>query len=153
MALRFSTGLRNAMLDSTGLSAALADGVIHIYTGSQPASADAAVTGTLLGTVTVDGGAFTPGSPTNGLEFGTASGGVIAKAPGESWEFTGLADGTAGWFRFVGNAMDDGTSSTTLPRIDGSIAKTGGDLNLSNTAITTGAPNTIDVFQLTMAAN
>lgn len=153
MAVRFSTGLRNKILGTSGLSAALANGVIHIYSGSQPANADSAISGVLLGTVTVDGAAFTPGAATNGLVFDTAAAGAVSKPSGTNWKFTGLANGTAGWFRFVGNATDDTLASTTLPRIDGAIAKTGGDLTLSNTAITSGAPSTIDVFQLTMAAN
>ena len=153
MAVRFSTGLRNAMLGSTGLDAALTNGVIYIYSGAQPATADSAIAGVLLGKVTVDAGAFAHGSPTNGLNFDSPVAGVIAKAAAENWQFNGVADGTAGWFRFAGNPNDDGTSSTTLSRIDGSIAKTGGDMTLSNTAIVTAAPNTVDVFQLTMAAN
>ena len=151
MALKFSTGIRDGMLDSTGITEALNDGIIHIYSGSQPTSADDAVQGTLLGKVTVDGGAWTPGSPTNGLGFDTPVNGTLSKAAAENWLFNGIVDGTAGWFRFMGNAADALGSSTTLPRIDGSIATYGADLNLSNVSIVTGAPNTIDVFQLTMA--
>jgi len=153
MAVRFSTGLRDDILGSTGLSTSLNDGVIHIYSGSQPSTADSAISGVLLGTVTVDAGAFTPGSPTNGLSFDAPNSGVVAKAAAENWKFNGIVDGTAGWFRFVGNAIDDTLVSTTLPRIDGSIAKTGGDMTLSNTAITAGAPSTVDIFELAMAAN
>lgn len=153
MALRFSSGLRDAMLDSTGLRGALANGTIYIYSGAQPATADSAAPGTLLGQVTVDAGAFTHGVATNGLNFDAAVGGLITKAAGENWRFDGITGGTAGWFRFAGNPLDDGTSSTTLARIDGSIAKTGGDLSLSNITVTAAAPNTIDVFQLNMAEN
>ena len=150
MALRFSTGLRNGALDSTGIRAALANGVIRIYSGAQPASADNAVQGTLLMTVSVDGGAFAHGSPTNGLNFDAAVGALMAKAVAETWKGTGLADGIAGWFRFSGNPSDSGALSTTLARIDGSVAKTGGDLAISNVNIVTSAPNTIDTFQISM---
>lgn len=150
MALRFSTGLRDDILGTSDLKTTMTDGVIRIYTGVQPASADNAPTGTQLGLVTVDAGAFTPGSPTNGLEFGTPSGGVIAKAVAETWKMVATAAGTAGWFRFVGNAVDNDSESTTLPRIDGSIARTGGDLNLSVVVFEVSTPVTIDVFQLTM---
>lgn len=153
MAVRFSTGLRDDILGSTGLSTSLNDGVIHIYSGSQPTNADSAVSGVLLGTVSVDAGAWVPGSPGNGLSFDAPNSGVVAKAAAENWKFNGIVDGTAGWFRFVGNAIDDTLASTTLPRIDGSIAKTGGDMTLSNTAITAGAPSTVDIFELAMAAN
>lgn len=148
MALRFSTGLRNGILNSTGIKEAMTDGVIRIYSGAQPATADSAVTGTLLLEVTVNGGAFAHGSPTNGLEFDAPAAGVLGKASAETWRGTGLANGTAGWFRFCANPTDSGGISTTLARIDGSVARTGGDLNLSNVNIVVGVPNTIDVFQI-----
>lgn len=71
MTIRASTGLKNAMLGEVGLKAALADGVIRVYSGAQPAAADNAVTGTLLMEITVDAGAFSHGSATNGLEWDT----------------------------------------------------------------------------------
>lgn len=150
MTIRLSTGLRNAMLDTTGMAGALENGVIYIYSGAQPLSADNAVSGTLLGKVTVDGGAFAFGSPTNGLNFDAPVAGVITKAVAEDWKFDGIVDGTAGWFRFMGNATDALGSSTTLPRIDGSVGTSGADLNLSNISIVTAGPNTVDVFQITM---
>ena len=153
MAVRFSTGLRNNMLGSADLKTTFTNGVIYIYSGAQPATGDGAATGTLLGKVTVDGGAFSHGVATNGLNFDAPASGVLAKAAAENWRFTGITDGTAGWFRFAGNPNDDGLASTVLPRIDGSIAKSGGDMTLSTTAIVTGAPSTVDVFQLSMAAN
>lgn len=151
MTIKFSTGLRDGMLNATGLTEALDNGIIHIYSGSQPTSPDDAVQGTLLGKVTVDAGAWTPGSPTNGLGFDAPVNGTLSKAAAEAWQFNGITAGNAGWFRFMGNAADSLGSSTVLPRIDGSIATYGADLNLSNVSITASAPNTIDVFQLTMA--
>jgi hypothetical protein len=153
MALQLSTGLRNGMLNSTGLTEALNDGVIYIYTGAQPATADAAIQGTLLGTVTVNNGAWAAGSPTNGLGFDAPSSGVLSKAAAEVWRMLGVATGTAGWFRFVGNAADAGALSTTLPRLDGTVAVSGGDMNLSSVSIVTSAPTTIDVFQFTLPAS
>jgi hypothetical protein len=151
MTIKLSTGLRNAIAGTQGFAGALADGVIEIYTGAQPTTADSAVTGMLLGTVTLAGGAFTPGSPTNGLALGAPVAGVVSKAA-DLWQFTGVATGAAGWFRYKGNAVDTGASSTTLPRMDGSIATSGGDMNLSNLSITVGAPNTIDAFSFTVPA-
>jgi len=150
MAVRFSTGLRNSLLDTSSLKTIFTDGIIEIRTGAQPAAADDLVTGTLLGTVTLDAGAFTPGAATNGLEFGTASAGVIGINPGETWKFNAIATGVAGWFRFKGNALDNDAASTTLPRIDGSVGKGTGDMSLSVTSLTTGAPTTIDTFNLTL---
>ena len=108
------------------------------------------MTGTLLGTVTLNSGAFTPGSPTNGLTFAAASGGAVSKSG--VWSFNGVAAGTAGWFRLKGNAADAGGVSTVLPRLDGSVAVSGADLNLSNIAITVSAPVTVDTFTVTIPA-
>ena len=151
MALRFSTALRNATIGTVGMAGALSTGVIEIYTGAQPATANDPVTGTLLGTVTLNGAAFTPGSATNGLTFATAANGAVSKSA-TNWQFTGLATGSAGWFRFKGNAVDAGGSSTTAVRLDGSIATSGGDMTIGNINVTTGAPNTVDQFVLTYPA-
>lgn len=153
MAIRFSTGLRNAILGTASFKDTFQDGVIYLYSGVQPSSADDAVQGTLLGIVTQDAGAFTHGSATNGLEFGTPSSGVLDKAGAETWQFEAIASGTIGWFRLTGNANDDGTSSTTLPRVDGSVGRTGGDLNLTNTTVASGAVTTIDTFPVNLGAN
>lgn len=126
------------------------DGVLRIYSGSQPTSPDSAVAGTLLMEITVSAGAFSAGAFTNGLEFGDAASGAISKASGETWQAVAAASGTAGWFRFVGNATDSGAGSTSLPRIDGSVGTSGADLNMSGTSITAGATYTIDTFTLTL---
>lgn len=151
MTVRLSTQLRNNLAGTTGFGATFANGVIEIYSGAQPANADAAVTGTLLGLVTLNSGAFTPGVSTNGLTFAAASGGAVSKSG--VWSFNGIAAGTAGWFRLKGNATDAGGVSTTLPRLDGSIAVSGADLNLSNIVIAVSAPNTIDTFTWTQPAS
>lgn len=150
MTVRLSTGLRNLLAGTTGFSAAFANGCIEIYTGTQPATADSAPTGTLLGTVTLNSGAFTPGSPTNGLTFAAAANGAVSKSG--TWSFNGVANGVAGWFRLKANAVDAGGISTTAIRLDGSVATSGADLNLSNITIATGAPNTIDTFTWTQPA-
>lgn len=59
MAQRKSTGLVNFMADSGSARTALANARMFVYTGTQPASADDAVTGTLLVTLTKGSGAFT----------------------------------------------------------------------------------------------
>lgn len=59
MALRFSTGLRNFLQGFGSLQQAMWGGSLKIYSGSQPASADTATSGTLLCTVTLASGALT----------------------------------------------------------------------------------------------
>ena len=80
MALELSTGLRSGMLNSTGIKEAFANGTIFVYNGPQPINADAAVQGTLLGQVTLNGGAFTFGTSTNGINFDAPVLNVVSKA-------------------------------------------------------------------------
>jgi hypothetical protein len=127
----------------------LKDGVLRIYTGSQPSSPDSAASGTLLMTVSNLAGAWVAGAFDNGLIFGTAASGAISKSTGQTWQATAAASGTAGWFRFIGNASDAGLASTSLPRIDGNVGTSGADLQISSTTITSGATYTIDQFTFT----
>jgi hypothetical protein len=62
MALKASTGLRNYLANVGSLKAALNDGIINIYSGSAPASADDPPTGVLLLKLTKDGAAVTGGT-------------------------------------------------------------------------------------------
>ena len=151
MTVKLSTGFRDALLNNQGFSEIFSAGVIAVYTGAQPATADDAATGTLLGYITKDGAAFVPGSPTNGLSWGTAAGGVINKNS-DNWRLTGAAAGTAGWSRLMGNAADNGLASTTLPRIDGAIATSGGEINLTSLSIGIGSVTTIDAFTYAIPA-
>lgn len=148
--IRLSTGLRTNLAGTTGFASTFANGVIEIRTGTQPTSADSAASGTLLGLVTLASGPFTPGSATNGLTFAAAANGAVSKSG--TWSFVGIAQGTAGWFRFKGNGVDEGGASTSLPRLDGSIGSSGANLNLSNINIEIGAPTTIDSFTWTQPA-
>lgn len=59
MATRLSTALVNKMMAEGSFKDALANAVIDIYSGTQPASGDAAATGTLLVSVTKSSAAFT----------------------------------------------------------------------------------------------
>lgn len=254
MTVRLSTKLRDLLVNSGGFNGALGQGCIRIYSGSQPASADSAATGTLLGIVTssslaltmesqasqtitvagasgsintvtvgtfniipdgavpfrtdaattaadlcaainrngyytatvsgavvtirpragtgathngyvvattvttltaTSGGNMAGGvNPVNGLTFDAPASGVLSKNPRQVWSFNGIAAGTAGWARFCGSAGDDGTTtSNLLPRLDGSVATSGGDFSLSNIVIAIGAPNTCDSFTWTQPAS
>ena len=153
MALKLSTGLRNQLLGRAGATPATGDGLagilhlgfIAIYSGAQPTSADDAATGTLLGTVSVNAAG-------TGLTFDAQTDGEVSKAAAETWKMVGVAAGTAGWFRFYEAGGNPANASSTEARIDGSIATTGGDMQMSNVNVTSGSPHTIDVFKLTMPA-
>jgi len=125
--------------------------IIDVYTGAQPADANQGETGTKLLSITLNSGDFEAGSPTNGMNFGEVANGVLHKEAGEIWSGVGLNDGTAGWFRIYANDYTTG-SSTTAVRMDGSIATSGSQFNMSSTSIVTGGTNTLDSVSLTLPA-
>lgn len=139
MAVRASTGFANAILGTSSFAGLFLNGSIEMRSGAQPASADLPPTGTLLARITRDGDAWTPGSATGGLQF-IRDGRTVQKNPAHLWMIVGEGTGTVGWFRLVGNALDDGSFSTTLPRIDGAVGLSGavGDVQmfLPNLSIT-----------------
>ncbi len=130
----------------------LRDGVLRIYTGSQPTAADDGETGSQVLEITISSGTFTPGSPAAGLNFGTSTAGVINKSSSEIWSGVGMVNGTAGWFRFYANDRTTGSSATAI-RFDGACATSGGQLNMSSTSIVSGATTTIDSFNVTLPAS
>jgi hypothetical protein len=143
MSFKTSTGLRGRMLDTNSLDAVMNLGFIKIYSGAEPATADAAVTGTLLCTVSVN-------STGTGVNFDTAaSGATLSKAPAEVWSGVNAATGTATHYRHVA-VGDDGTLSTTQARIQGTVGTSGAELNLSSVSLTSGATQTIDYYSVTL---
>jgi hypothetical protein len=146
MALSLSTGLRNGLLDLSPLNTLLAQGEIRIFSGSAPATADDTETGTLLVTInTLTGSGFD-------LSFkDTAASGVLSKQT-NTWDGVAVDTGTAGYFRYCASTGDSGTTSTTLVRIQGGVATSGSELNMSSTSITAAATTTIDTFDITMPA-
>lgn len=125
--MKASTGIRNFMLDTGSLAAALADGVLRIYSNSvpAPASADDAIPGGAVLLLEISDNA----SGVDGLDFGAAGNGVISKDISQVWSGAALASGTGAWFRHVLRA-DDGSASTTAPRLQGSVGLAGADLNM-----------------------
>lgn len=144
MALKASTGLRNGLLTTGSLASLLNGGLIRIYTGAVPATADAAVSDAdLLCTISLDGAG-------GGISLaGTASAGIIAKSTAESWSGTNAATGTATFFRHVA-AGDTGDESITAPRLQGQVATAGAELNLSSTNLISGAVQTIDYYSIAL---
>jgi hypothetical protein len=265
MALRFSPALQNFIAEKGSWKDFFDNGSIEIYTGTQPATPDLAVTGTLLvtltsgggaktneiasqGTLTLDSGAsgsvdtFTVNSieimgsstafnasltqtaadialkcnrnPKNHLFHVTSSGavititalpgmgtlpngwvvaatyttiagtaanmgaggaatagvlavnglrmdynaaaGVLTKDTTQTWSGTAVGAGTqtAGWFRYKGSVADAGAldSSAVFMRLDGNIATSGANMNMSSTSITSGALQTLSTFSFTVPA-
>ena len=147
MAFRFSTGLRNAMMGSTGFSGAMNGGVMDIFSGTIPADADTTEgAGTKLMRVTVDAGAF----PAAGLDFAAAADGGVEK-DGDTWKGTGLATNTPTWFRFYGPTVVTGDSTTAI-RFDGTVGTSNADALVSVAQITLNAANYVNSCALTMDA-
>ncbi len=148
MALLASTGLRNKMLDNGSLKATLAGGFIHVYNSTVadiPATADAAIDpGVHTKLLTVYGDGISAG-----LNLGTASGGAIGKAAGETWAGPVLATGNAVFFRFVA-AGDTGAASTTQARLQGRVGVSGAELNISSLALTSGNTQSINCIFICM---
>jgi hypothetical protein len=78
MAVRLSTALVNKLMDTGSFKDIFANGVIDIWSGTQPATADAAATGTLLCTVTKSSGTWTQETKAQGtVTFSGTIGGSI----------------------------------------------------------------------------
>jgi len=134
----------------------MAGGCIEIYSGSIPATADAAITGSTVAIITLSSGAWTAGSPVNGLFLGAASAGSISKATG-TWSGVGLISpsGVMTHFRGKGNATDANGADTTYiyPRIQGTVGVGSSyNLNVVSTTLALGATLTIDTATFTPAA-
>lgn len=135
MATRIPTARRNAAADSVvdALDAGAAAGTVEIRTGSQPASANDAASGTLLATLTLGDPAF------GAAATGVATANAIAAT-------TGAAAGDAGWFR-----AKDSDGNTVL---DGSVTATGGggDMQLNTVTISVGVNVEVTAWTVTMPA-
>lgn len=145
MAIKLSTGARNAILDTGDFGTIFDASRVKIYTGSAPSDADSAESGTLLVSIGSDN------ADTHCHFSGTASSGQLTKNT-DTWSGTAAATGTAGYFRLVINT-DGGGSSTTEIRLQGSVGTTGADLNMSSLSITNGTTQTIDTFTVTQPAS
>jgi hypothetical protein len=146
MAFKISTALRNHMLATGSVKAGMDGGVIKIYAGTEPVDADAALgAATLLVTISNNDAG-------TGINFdATPTSGVLVKAPAEVWSGTCVASGTASFYRFVPLA-DDGTSSTTFKRMQGTVGVVGADLLVSSTTFVSGNLRQINSFAAGMPA-
>ena len=124
MTTGYSTTLRNSQLDAITTAVGNA-GKLAIYDGTRPATG---------GTATTKLAEFTLGSPFSGA----ASAGALS--PTLPSNTTGLAAGTATWFRIT-------TSGGTFV-IDGSVGTSGADLNLNTTTISVGVTVAITSFSI-----
>ena len=113
--LEYSNGTRHSQ--NQGLIAYAGTGAIFsLFTGTQPANANTAITSQVLLVSMVIAGVF--GTDTNGtLTLGVVTSGIAANT------------GTASWFRIY-------KSDNSTVVMDGSVGLTGADLNLNSVSIT-----------------
>ena len=129
MTIRFNTAMRDAMV--TALTNAIGGYTLSIYTGSQPATANDAATGTKLVDITING-------------FNTSANGSATLSTSTPNTGTAVATGTAGWGRIVG-AMGG--------CIDGTVGTSGTDFTINSTSITNGATVTLTAMTVTQPAS
>lgn len=144
---KFSTGLRDSMMAGQSFKGTMDGGVLHIFGGTAPASADDSEgAAPLLVTLTVNGSG-------GGLNFDTtASNGALSKAPGELWKGEVAATGNATWFRFVASG-DTGASSTTEARVQGTIGAAAADMLIANPQMTELEEFALNYFTVVLPTN
>jgi hypothetical protein len=158
MSIKASVALRNGLLQGSSVKEQLDSGFIYIYAGAEPADADTALdmvsTHTQLAKIAAD--AVPADDGVTGLTFAaTAVNGAIAKASAETWASkvnfvgkdaaqAGVGPLTATFFRFC-KAADNGQAigDTTTPRIQGSVATSGGDMTLTSVSLDDNGTNTV----------
>jgi hypothetical protein len=135
MTIRIATLVRNAALEAinTAANAGAAAATIKVYSGSQPATADTAASGTLLAT-------FTCADPA----FEVAASGAIDLDANPDLTTTVATAGTAGWAR-----MQD---SNGLNIFDGSVGTSTTDFIINSTTLTVGQTVTLSTGTLTFPA-
>lgn len=132
MATRPSNATRSANTDATAarFDAGAGAATVEIRTGSQPATGEAAETGTLLVTLTFADPAW-----------GAAANGVATLDATPVLTGTAVAAGTAGWFRCKdssGNKVIDGAIGNELV-FDNPVFAIGQTINISSGTMTTPA--------------
>ena len=137
--VRIATATRNAMLDAlrVAMDAGSSTATIKFYTGTQPANANASLSGnTLLGTLNCTD----PVAP-------SASGGVLTFSS-ITRDSAADATGTATWARI---ADSDGNTIFDCD-VGGTNESTTGTIQLNTSAIVIGGPIEISSFTLTYPA-
>ena len=140
------------IVDGGSLREVLKNGIMVIFEGSQPNTADADESAyTILCKITRSSGAFSAGSGVNGINFKPVSNGTLSKKTEETWSGVNSSTGVAGWFRVYDNDYVTGQSETAK-RFDGAVAVSGAQLNLSDTSLFTGVETAIGTFSATLPA-
>ena len=144
MSIQLSSGLRDHMLITGSFKSGLDGGVLKIYGGTIPVTADADSSGaTVLCTISLDatGTGITCAS--------SVTAGVLTKNASEIWRGQISTSGTATFFRFMA-VGDTGTASTSAKRVQGTVGVVGSDLNFSSISFVTPNYKIIDSLNVTL---
>jgi len=129
VALQFDTTTRNNMLGQLTTSVG-SSGYLNIYSGTEPSSCAAALSGNTLLVSLPCSATFAP----------AASGGVLTV--NAITQTNAAASGTATFFRLMNNAQ-------TSTYAQGTVATSGGDLNINTTTIASGGPIVVSSWTIT----
>jgi hypothetical protein len=130
MASNLHISMVAANAEANALAALANGGSIVIYSGTQPATPETALTGTLLATLALSGTAF-----------GSAASGVITANAISN--VTIAATGTAAYFRCF-------ESNGTTALFDGTVGTSGCDMNLNSVVLSAGATLSVSSFTFTV---
>lgn len=145
MSAKQSTGLRDHILVTGPMKSGLDGGVIRIYAGTPPATADDALGAgnTLLCTVSND--AAGTGITMNAA----AASGVLGKNSAEIWRGVNAASGLATFYRFA-SLTDSGLLSTTEKRLQGTVGVANADLIFSSVNFVAAESKRVDNFNVAL---
>lgn len=132
MAIQISSGLRDHLMISGSFKSGLDGGVLKIFAGAMPSTADADSSAlTVLCTISLD-------ATGTGITWAsTVTAGILAKNASEIWRGLITATGTASFFRWMAIG-DTGALSTTNKRVQGTVGLAGADLNFSSVNFVSG---------------
>lgn len=123
----------NSLITALNAEMSLAnDGFLNIYTGGQP-SLDGGISGTLLASLALSATAF---------GTATATGGVVTATANAISNGTAGNTGTAGYF-----ALMQSDNATVI--LTGTCGTSGADMNMSTTAVVSGAVVSCSSFSVT----
>lgn len=142
MTVKLSTGFRQGLAITGSLKELLDNGLIRIYSGAIPASADASLGAAVLMNEISAGGGGTPVT-----WEAAAPGGVLSKTVAENWTGNIIVGGDPTFFRYV-LAADAGDASSSAVRIQGTAGVLGSDMFISELPMVAAAPQSFSLFQI-----
>lgn len=125
----------------SGASPQLNSGFLVVYTGTQPADGNQALTGTLLVTLPLSATAFQ--TPVASGATGSRTAVITANNIGTA---NAVATGTAGYWALL---KSDGITVVTM----GSVGTSGADANFNSLSISSGSPVSCSSLTITLPEN